>query len=191
MNISPFSPLIPVEVWGKRAREDDAEEPSAKRAKLNIGGTLHTVHQLTSRKQLSLQEQFDLPSLMYEIAANVDNLTTSEKKGVEKDLSIIQSQLLGEGDEKRTLVQEIDLFLIALNPEIKSARDEYASEEPDAKRAPPETLEISEIESFHEREKRSFLKIMVDVPESQRADVSAQVAILIEGVSFDKRLEVL
>jgi hypothetical protein len=126
MSIGDFGPQAPNY---KRKRDDDDSRHARKRARIDIDGVVHRIHQLASLRDVPLQTHSDLAQLIHEIGRNLDTFSASKQAEVLSDLTKIKSTISGDRADQRNVIREINQITTTLHPSRKRAHQEEDIEE--------------------------------------------------------------
>ena len=117
----------------KRRRDEEGEEPKAKKVKLDIGGMVHDFQALAHLRELLLQNHPELADLVHTLGAHASELTHEQKSELLQDVRLFKGgiqkgSIQGERAEKRAALRELNELEAALKPSKKRAREEEAEE---------------------------------------------------------------
>lgn len=102
-----------IEGAGDSQPRDARQEPKAERGRINIVGTIRSVHKIASLEKIPTSQYAHIINLMQTVAANPEPIPVAAWIGLQRDLTTIQG-LLPESEPAKQVRDTIDAFLVGL-----------------------------------------------------------------------------
>lgn len=135
------SSMAGIEGWGAgRSGEEKMQKPETKRAKIDLQGTLHSIHDIASLEKIQTTQYAGIVELVNTVARDLESISATEKKELQRDFTTIDHQL-AESEPAKQVKEAIATLLDRLQKGTTHTLDSDTAQEQEIEETVPFSLE--------------------------------------------------